>query len=93
MRKRESIKLRLMRLARAGKPVPEYIPAIAAARVLYLSRAQVLRYFASGDLKGFHVGLGRNAAMKIARASVIEFGKKNQGRTITQAEIDQWLEE
>jgi hypothetical protein len=39
------------------------------------------------------VGLGRNAAIKIARASVIEFGKKNQGRTITQAEIDQWLEE
>ena len=52
MRKRESIKLRLMRLARAGKPMPEYIPAIVAARVLYLSRVQVLRYFASGDLRG-----------------------------------------
>ncbi len=81
-----------MQLARAGKPMPEYIPAIIAARVLYVSRAQVLRYFASGDLKGFRVGPGRNAAVKIARASIIEFAKKYQKRTITQAEIDQWLE-
>jgi hypothetical protein len=39
-------------------------------------------------LKGFHVGPGRNAAVKIARASIIEFAAKHQGRTITQAEID-----
>ena len=93
MRKRESNKLRLMQLARAGKPMPEYIPAIVAARVLYVSRAQVLRYFASGDLKGFHEGLGRNATIKIAPASVIEFGEKHQRRTITQSEIDLCLEE
>ena len=73
--------------------MPEYIPATVAARVLYVSGAQVLRYFASGDLKGFRVGLAKTAAIKISRSSVIEFGKKNQGRTITQAEIDQWLEE
>lgn len=47
----------------------------------------------SGDLKGFHVGPGRNAAVKIARASIIEFAEKYQKRTITQAEIDQCLEE
>jgi hypothetical protein len=73
--------------------MPEYVPAIVAARVLYLSRVQVLRYSASGDLKGFHVGLQRNAAVKIARTSIVELGEKNQGRTITQAEIDQCLEE
>jgi hypothetical protein len=53
----------------------------------------VLRYYASGDLKGFRVGLTKTAAVQITRSSVIEFGKKNQGRTITQAEIDQSLEE
>jgi len=53
----------------------------------------VLRYFGSGDLKGFRVGLAKTAAVQIARSSVIEFGKKNQGRTITQAEIDKYLEE
>ena len=73
--------------------MPEYVPVMVASRALYLSRVQVLRYFASGDLKGFHVGLQRNAAIKIARASIIEFGAKHQGRMITQAEIDQWLEE
>ena len=73
--------------------MPEYVPAIIAARVLYLSRTQVQRYFASGDLKGFHVGPARNAAVKIARASIIEFAEKYQGRTIIQAEIDQCLEE
>jgi soluble P-type ATPase len=82
-----------MQLARGGKPMPEYVPALVAARVLYLSKVQVLRYFASGDLKGFHVGPGRNAAVKIARSSIIEFAEKYQKRTITQAEIDQWLEE
>jgi hypothetical protein len=39
------------------------------------------------------VGPGRNAAVKIARASIIEFAEKYQKRTITQAEIDQCLEE
>ena len=73
--------------------MPEYVPVMVAARVLYLSRVQVLRYFASGDLRGFHVGPARNAAVKIARSSIIEFGETHQGRTITQAEIDQWLEE
>jgi hypothetical protein len=82
-----------MQLAKAGKPMPEYIPAIVAAQVLYVSRAQVLPYFASGDLKGFQVGLAKTAAVQIARSSVIEFGKRNQGCTITQAEIDQCLEE
>jgi hypothetical protein len=91
MRKRESIKLRLMRLARAGKPMPEYIPAMVAARVLYVSRAQVLRYFASRDLR-VSASDWQTAAVQIARSSVIEFGKKSQGRTITQAEIDQCLE-
>ena len=93
MRKRESIKLRLIQLAKAGKRMAEYIPTIVAARVLSVSRAQVLRYYASGDLKGFRVGLTKTAAVQITRSSVIEFGKKNQGRTITQAEIDQSLEE
>jgi hypothetical protein len=51
------------------------------------------RVWGSGDLKGFRVGLARTAAAQIPRSSVIEFGKKNQGRTITQAEIDQCLEE
>ena len=93
MRKRESAKLRLMQLARAGKPMPEYVPVVVAARVLYLSRAQVLRYYASRDLKGFRVGLGKTAAIKIACSSIVEFGEKHQGRTITQKEIDQCLEE
>jgi hypothetical protein len=75
------------------KPMTEYVPAMIAARVLYLSKVQVLRYFASGDLKGFHVGPGRNAAVKIARASIIEFAEKYQKRTITPAEIDRCLEE
>jgi hypothetical protein len=48
-------------------------------------------------LEGFFftviVGLAKTAAVQIARSSVIEFGKKNQGRAITQAEIDQCLEE
>ncbi len=89
MRKRKSFDVRLMRLARAGKPMPEYVSAIVAARVLYLSRAQVLRYFASQELRGFRVGLGKTAAIKIARASIIEFAQKCQGRTITSQEIDQ----
>jgi hypothetical protein len=80
-----------MQPARAGKPMPEYVSVMVAMRVLYLSRTQVRRYFASGDLKGFHVGPARNAAVKIARASIIEFAEKYQGRTITPAEIDQWL--
>ena len=73
--------------------MPQYVPALVAARVLYLSRTQVRRYFASGDLKGFRVGLQRNAAIKIAGPSIIEFAEKHQGRTITQVDIDQWLVE
>ena len=42
-----------MQLSRVDKLTPEYVPAIVAARVLYLSRTLVLRYFASGELKGF----------------------------------------
>jgi len=49
--------------------------------------------YASGDLKVFRVGLAKTAAVQIARSSTIEFARKNQGRTITQAEIDQCLEE
>jgi hypothetical protein len=42
---------------------------------------------------GFPVGLAKTAAVQIAGSSVIEFGKNNQGRTITQVEIDQRVEE
>ena len=73
--------------------MPEYIPAIVAARGLYVSRAQGAPLLRQRGLKGFRVGLARTAAVQIARSSVIEFGKENQGRTITQAEIDQCLEE
>ena len=77
----------------SGKKVrQDTFPRLVAARVLYLSRTLVLRYFASGELKGFRVGLGKTAAIKIARSSIIEFGGKHQGRTITPAEIEQWLE-
>ena len=93
MKKRKNFQIGLMQLAQVDKPMTEYVPAMVAARVLYLSKMQVLRYFASGDLKGFHVGPGRNAAVKIARASIIEFGEKYQKRTITPAEIDQCLAE
>jgi hypothetical protein len=93
MKKRKNFQIGLLQLAQVDKPMTEYVPAMVAARVLYLSKVQVLRYFASGDLKGFHVGPGRNAAVKIARASIIEFGEKYQKRTITPAEIDRCLEE
>ena len=73
--------------------MPENVPVIVAVRVPYLSRGQVLRYFATGDLKEFHVGLQRNAAINIVRTSIVELGEKHQGSTITQAEIDQCLEE
>jgi hypothetical protein len=74
-----------------GTPSWSEIPKGSPWRDRY-AKAQVLRYFASGDLKGFRVGLAKTAAVQIARSSVIEFRRKNQGRTITQAEIDQWLE-
>jgi hypothetical protein len=93
MRKRKNFQVGLMQLSRVDKLTPEYVPALVAARVLYLSRTLVLRYFASGELKGFRAGLGKTAAIKIARSSIIEFGANHQGRTITPAEIDQWLEE
>ena len=92
MKKRKNFQIGLMQLTRVDKRTLEYVPAIVAARVLYLSRMQVLRYFASGHLKGFRVGPGRNAAVKIARASIIEFAEKYQNRTITPAEIERWLE-
>jgi hypothetical protein len=77
----------------SGKKVrQDTFPRLVAARVLYLSKVQVLRYFASGELKGFHVGPGKNAAVKIARSSIIEFAENYQKRTITPAEIDQYLQ-
>jgi hypothetical protein len=87
MTKRKSLDVGLAQLARNNKPLPEYVPAIVAARVLYLSRTHVLRYFASGDLQGFRVGLGKTSAIQIARSSIIEFAAKHQGRTVTLAEI------
>jgi hypothetical protein len=88
MKRRKKLEIGLMRLATVDKRTLEYVPVIVAARALYLSRRQVLRYFANGDLRGFHVGPGRNAVIKIARSSIIEFAAKHQGRTITPAEID-----
>ena len=93
MRKRKDFQIRQMQLARTGKAMLEYVSVVVAARVLYISRGQVLHYYASGALKGFRVGLTKTAALKIARSSIIEFGAQYQGRTITPAEIDQWLEE
>ena len=93
MKKRKNLQIGLTQLTRVDKPTRDYVPVMIAARVLYLSKVQVLRYFASGDLKGFHVGPGKNAAVKIARASIIAFAEKYKKRTITPAEIDQCLEE
>ena len=93
MSKRKNFQIRQMQLARPSRVMPEYVSVVVAARVLYISRGQVLHYFANGALKGFRVGLSKTAAIKIARSSLIEFGAKHQGRTITQAEIDQWIEE
>jgi hypothetical protein len=93
MKKRKKLEIGLMRLTTVDQRAFEYVPVIVAARTLYLSRRQVLRYFANGDLKGFHVGPGRNAVIKIARLSIIEFAAKHQGRTITQEEIGRCSEE
>jgi hypothetical protein len=93
MKKRKNFQIGLTQLTRVDKPMRDYVSVMVAARVLYLSKVQVLRYFASGELKGFHVGPGRNAAVKIARASIIEFAAKYQRRTITPEEITQYLEE
>ncbi len=93
MKKRKNLQIGLMQLARVDKPMHDYVPVMIAARVLYLSKVQVLRYFANGELKGFRVGLGKTAAIKIARSSIVEFAAKHQGRTITPAEIAQCLEE
>jgi hypothetical protein len=93
MKRRKNFQIGVLQFKRAGPSLPEYVSASIAARVLYLSKVQVLRYFANGDLKGFHVGPDRNAPVKIARASIIEFAEKCQKRTITQGEIEQWLEE
>jgi hypothetical protein len=91
MKKRKNFQIGSMRLARVDQSVRDYVPVMVAARVLYLSKVQVLRYFASGELKGFHVGPGRNAAVKIARASIIEFAAKYQKRTVTPEEIERWV--
>ena len=93
MGKRKSVDDNLMRLAQTGKPIPEYVSVKVVMRALFLSRTLVRRYFANRELKGFHVGLQRNAAIKIARSSIIEFAAKHQGRVITQDEIAQWLKE
>jgi len=93
MGKRKSGNDNLMRRAPTGKPIPEYVSVKVVMRALCLSRTLVRRYFASRQLKGFKVGLQRNAAIKIARSSIVEFAKKHQGRVMTQAEIEQWLQD
>ena len=93
MSKRKNFHTRQLQLARTNKVRLEYVSVWVAARVLYISRGRVLHYFASGALKGFRVGLAKTAAIKIARSSLIEFGAKLQGRTITPDEIDRWLVE
>ncbi|MBM3128193.1 MAG: hypothetical protein FJ009_06080 [Chloroflexi bacterium] len=89
MKRRKNFQLGVLQLKRADPAPTKYVSASIAARVLYLSKVQVLRYFAGGELKGFRVGPDRNAAVKIARSSIIEFAEKYQKRTIKQDEIDQ----
>ena len=93
MKRRKKFQIGVLQLKRADPAPTEYVSASVAARVLYLSKGQVLRYFANGELKGFHVGPDRNAPVKIARASIIEFAEKYQKRTVAQAEIERCLEE
>ena len=71
-------------------------PGLCQSRV-FLVISKGTRDSAQGKLREKSPSLKTEISRRERRAHVakcvIEFGKKNQGRTITQAEIDQCLEE